>query len=69
MQFLMIKFGGAFCFKSKPHGTQSAKPALAGKVFLFEQLPSTKIEVVATDPFFKIPQLLDVFNFASLLRC
>jgi hypothetical protein len=35
---------------------------------LSEQLLSTKIEVTATDPFLKLPQLLDVSKVASLLR-
>jgi hypothetical protein len=60
IRLLIIKFGGAFCFKMKQYGTQRAKPAFTGKTFLSEQLPSTKIEVAATDPFLKLPQLLDV---------
>jgi hypothetical protein len=68
IRLLIIKFGGAFCFKLKQCGTQRAKPAFTGKMFLTEQLPSTKIEVAATDPFLKLPQLLDVSKVASLLR-
>jgi hypothetical protein len=54
-RLLIIKFGGAFCFKLKQYGTQRAKPAFTGKMLLSEQLPSTKIEVAATDPFLKLP--------------